>query len=450
MIQETMNIFKMNTLNMKKLNFLSAIGLMVVLSVISFTSTATTKLLDRIVAVVENDVIMESELRQRASVIMKQFEGNPEAIPPQDVLIEQILQRLITERLQLQLAEQRGIQVDELSLDQAMRNLAKRNRMTLEQFRETLLKQGLDYIAYRDQVRNEMLLDQLRRRTIGGRIQISDSEVEELVTKVDKDLLKKEYEYNIAHILIAVPETPEPGQIEKAQHRASLVHDRARAGNNFSQLAIAASDAQDALQGGELGWRNKTQLPEIFTQQIDGMKTGDISKIGQSAAGYHIFKVLDRRAIENTMVNQVLARHILIRTNALVNDKEAERKLKDLKARIENGDDFEELARANSEDTGSAVNGGNMDWSVSSNFVPKFKEVVDELEPRTISAPFKSRFGWHIVEVLDKREHDNSQEAMRSEAREQIRQRKFEEETELWLRQLRDESYIENRLHTSN
>ena len=435
---------------MKKLNFLSAIGLMVVLSVISFTSTATTKLLDRIVAVVENDVIMESELRQRASVIMKQFEGNPEAIPPQDVLIEQILQRLITERLQLQLAEQRGIQVDELSLDQAMRNLAKRNRMTLEQFRETLLKQGLDYIAYRDQVRNEMLLDQLRRRTIGGRIQISDSEVEELVTKVDKDLLKKEYEYNIAHILIAVPETPEPGQIEKAQHRASLVHDRARAGNNFSQLAIAASDAQDALQGGELGWRNKTQLPEIFTQQIDGMKTGDISKIGQSAAGYHIFKVLDRRAIENTMVNQVLARHILIRTNALVNDKEAERKLKDLKARIENGDDFEELARANSEDTGSAVNGGNMDWSVSSNFVPKFKEVVDELEPRTISAPFKSRFGWHIVEVLDKREHDNSQEAMRSEAREQIRQRKFEEETELWLRQLRDESYIENRLHTSN
>ena len=435
---------------MKKLNFLSAIGLMVVLSVISFTSTATTKLLDRIVAVVENDVIMESELRQRASVIMKQFEGNPEAIPPQDVLIEQILQRLITERLQLQLAEQRGIQVDELSLDQAMRNLAKRNRMTLEQFRETLLKQGLDYIAYRDQVRNEMLLDQLRRRTIGGRIQISDSEVEELVTKVDKDLLKKEYEYNIAHILIAVPETPEPGQIEKAQHRASLVHDRARAGNNFSQLAIAASDAQDALQGGELGWRNKTQLPEIFTQQIDGMKTGDISKIGQSAAGYHIFKVLDRRAIENTMVNQVLARHILIRTNALVNDKEAERKLKDLKARIENGDDFEELARANSEDTGSAVNGGNMDWSVSSNFVPKFKEIVDELEPRTISAPFKSRFGWHIVEVLDKREHDNSQEAMRSEAREQIRQRKFEEETELWLRQLRDESYIENRLHTSN
>ena len=435
---------------MKQLRFFSSLFLVNLLLAFTFSSNANAKLLDRIVAVVENDVIMESELRQRVSVLVKQFEGKPEALPPQDVLLDQVLQRLIVERLQLQVAEQRGIQVDELSLDQTMRNLAKRNRMTLEQFRETLIKQGIDYVSYRDQVRNEMLLDQLRRRIIDSRIQISDSEVEELVTKADKDLLKKEYEYNVAHILIAVPENPKPGQIEKAQHRASLVLDRAKSGNNFAKLAIAASDAQDALQGGDLGWRNKAQLPEVFLQQIDNMQAGDVSRIGQSAAGYHIFKVLDQRAIENTMVNQVLARHILIRTNALITDEEAERKLKDLKTRIENGDDFEELARANSEDTGSAVNGGNMDWSITNNFVPKFKEVVDELEPKTICEPFKSRFGWHIVEVLDKRKHDNSQEAMRAEAREQIRQRKFEEETELWLRQLRDESYIENRLHTSN
>ncbi len=419
-------------------------------ALVIFTANAHAKLLDRIVAVVENDVIMESELRQRVNVLAKQFESNPEALPPRDVLIDQVLQRLIVERLQLQLAEQRGIQVDELSLDQAMRNLAERNQMTLEQFREVLIKQGLDYVAYRDQVRNEMLLDQLRRRTIDSGIQISDSEIEELVIKSDKDLLKKEYEYHVAHILIAVPENPKPGQIEKAQHRASLVLDRAKSGNNFSQLAIAASDAQDALQGGDLGWRNTTQLPEVFLQQILQMKAGDVSRIGQSAAGYHIFKVLDQRAIENTMVDQVLARHILIRTNALVTDEEAERKLNDLKSRIQNGDDFGELARANSEDTGSAVEGGNMDWTVSSNFVPKFKEVVDDLQPNTISEPFKSRFGWHIVEVLDKRKHDNSQEAMQTEAREQIRQRKIEEATELWLRQLRDESYIENRLHSSN
>lgn len=440
----------MNILNKSRLTFLLACCLACAVCTIIFASNAQAKLLDRIIAVVENDVIMESELRQRVSVLVKQFEKNPESLPPQDVLLDQVLQRLIVERLQLQLAEQRGIQIDDLSLDQTMRNLAKRNRMTLEQFRQTLIKQNLDYSAYRNQVRNEMMVEQLRRRTIDAGIEISDSEVEELVTKSDKDLLKKEYEYHVAHILIAAPETPEPGQLERSQHRASLVFDRAKSGNNFAKLAIAASDAQDALQGGDLGWRNKAQLPEVFLQQIDQMNTGDISRIGRSAAGFHIFKVLDRRAIENTMVDQVLSRHILIRTNALITDAVAERKLKDLKTRIEQGDNFEELAQAHSEDAGSAVNGGKLDWSITSNFVPKFKEVADTLEPKTLSEPFQSRFGWHILEILDKRKHDNSKEAMRSEAREQIRQRKIEEETELWLRQLRDESYIENRLHSSN
>ena len=272
--------------------------LLISLTLFCFAIAAHAKLLDRVVAVVENDVVMESELRERVSVLIKQFENNPEALPPQDILVDQVLQRLIIERLQLQLAEQRGIQVDELSLDQAMRNLAKRNRMTLEQFRAALVTQGLDYSAYRDQVRNEMVLEQLRRRTIDSGVQVSENEVEELVKKSNKDLLKKEYEYRVSHILIAVPENPKPGQIEKSQHRAALVYDRAKAGNNFSKLAIAASDAQDALQGGDLGWRNKAQLPEIFLQQIEGMQAGDISRIGQSAAGFHIFKVEDRRAIE--------------------------------------------------------------------------------------------------------------------------------------------------------
>jgi len=414
------------------------------------TSVTHAKLLDSVVAVVENDVIMASEVNQRLSVLMKQFENNPQGLPPIEVLQDQILQRLILERLQLQLAEQRGIQIDELSLDQTMRNLAKRNRLTLEQFRKELIKQGLDYTSYREQIRNEMMLEQLRRRTIGNGVQVTETEIEELVKKSNTDLLEKEYEYYIAHILIAVPENPKPGQIEKSQHRAALVYDRAKSGNDFTRLAIAASDAQDALEGGDLGWRSKEQLPTVFLEQIEGMQEGDVSRIGKSPAGFHIFKVMDRRAIENTMVDQVLARHILVRTNALLTDEAAERKLRELKARIEQGDDFGELAKAHSDDTGSAINGGKMDWSISSNFVPKFKEKVDELEPKVISEPFKSRFGWHIVEVLDKRKHDNSQEAMRSQAREIIRQRKIEEETEIWLRQLRDESYIENRLHTSN
>ncbi len=420
------------------------------LTMLSYPTFVSSKTLDKIVAVVEQDVIMQSELQQRVQVLVQQFNKNPDALPPQDVLIEQVLQRLIVERLQLQLAERRGIKIDELSLDQAMRNLAKRNNFTLEQFRTALLKQGLDYVSFREQVRNEMMLEQLRRRTIDEGIQVTEAEIEELVTESNEDLLKKEYEYHIAHILIAVPETPKPGQIEKAKHRSALVYDRAVSGSNFAKLAITASDAQDALQGGDLGWRSKAQLPQAFLPQLAQMQPGDVSKIAQSPAGFHIFKVLDHREIKNTMVNQVLCRHILIRTNTLLNDTAAEIKLKDIKSKIEQGEDFAKFAREHSDDAGSAVNGGNLNWTTSNNFVPKFQEVVDSLEVEEISEPFQSRYGWHIVQLLDARKHDNTQEAMRAEAREQIRQRKIEEETELWLRQLRDESYIENRLHSSN
>ena len=432
---------------MKKTNFSIFFAALTSL-LIFFFNFANAKLLDRIVAVVEEDVIMESELRERVLVLVQQFQNNADALPPKDVLVEQVLQKLIIERLQLQHAERLGIQIDNLSLDQAMRNLAKRNNLTLEQFRRAMVEQGLDYASFREQVRNEMTLEQLRRRTIDESIQVSKSEIEELITKSDKDLLQKDYEYHLAHILIAIPENAKPEQIEKSKHRASLVYDRAVANQNFAKLAIAASDAQDALQGGDLGWRSKGQIPEVFLLQIDQMLPGDVSKIGQSPAGFHIFKVLDRREITNTMVTQVLCRHILIRTNALMDDETAEKKLKELKSRIEQGDDFGELARANSEDPGSAIEGGELEWSVTSNFVPRFGKKVDTLDIMEISEPFQSQFGWHIVQLLDTRKHDNTQEAMRAQAREQIRLRKIEEETELWLRQLRDESYIENRLHT--
>lgn len=392
---------------------------------------------------------MESELSQRIQILMQQFNQNRGALPPDDVLIEQVLQRLIVERLQLQLAERRGIRIDVLSLDQAMRNLARRNNMSLEQFRNVLLQQGLEYEAFRNQVRDEMILEQLRQRVIDQNIQVSDSEVDELLARANKDLLKKQYEYHIAHILIAVPEGPKPEEIKNAADRSAVVYERAISGSNFTQLAIAASDAQDALQGGDLGWRDRAQLPQIFLQQLDQMSPGDISKIAQSPAGFHLFKLIDKREIQDTIVNQVLSRHILIRTNAMLSDAAAEKKLKDIKSRIENGEEFGELAREFSEDHGSAINDGRLDWAVSGNFVPKFQEVVDSLEVDQISEPFRTQYGWHIVQLLGKRRHDNTQEAMRAKAREQIRQRKIEEEAELWLRQLRDESYVEIRMHSS-
>ncbi|MYB88510.1 MAG: molecular chaperone SurA [Proteobacteria bacterium] len=412
---------------------------------------ASANALDRIVAVVENDVVMESELRQRIQALVRQFNQNRSALPPRDVLIEQVLQRLITERLQLQLAERRGIQIDVLTLDQAMRSLAKRNNMNLEQFRDTLLQQGLDYAVFRNQIRDEMIIEQLRKRIIDQNIQISETEIEELLNRSEGELLQKEHEYHVAHILIAVPEGPKPDQIENAANRATSVYERAVSGSNFTQLAIAASDAQDALQGGDLGWRDRAQLPQIFLQQINQMSPGEISKIIQSPSGFHIFKLLDLREVQKeTMIDQVLARHILIRTNALLSDEAAETKLKGIKSRVEAGEDFGELAKEYSEDLGSAFNGGQLGWSVSGTFVPEFKGVVDNLEPKQISEPFRTQFGWHIVQLLDVRKHDNTQEAIRAKALAQIRQRKIEEETELWLRRLRDESYIENRLRSSN
>ena len=408
--------------------------------------------LDRIVAVVEDDVVMESELRQRIQALVQQFKQNRSTLPPKDLLVEQVLQRLIIERLQLQLAERRGIQIDVLTLDQAMRNLARRNNMNLEQFRDTLLQQGLDYAVFRNQIRDEMIIEQLRQRIIDQNIQVSDTEIEELITRLEGKLLQKGNEYHVAHILITVPESPTPEQIKNSTDRASMVYERAVSGDNFTQLAIAASDAQDALQGGDLGWRNKAQLPQIFLQQIDQMNPGEISKIIQSPSGFHIFKFLATRLPiqQDILVDQVQARHILVRTNALLSDEEAERKLKGIKSRIEAGEDFSELAKEYSEDLSSAFNGGQLGWSVSDTYVPDFKEVVDALEIKQISEPFRTQYGWHIVQLLDVRKHDNTQEAIRAKAREQIRQRKIEEETELWLRRLRDESYIENRLHSSN
>ncbi len=407
-------------------------------------------LIDRIVAVVEEDVVMESELQNRVNALVKQFEQNSNALPPRETLIDQVLQRLIIERLQLQLAERRGIQIDELSLDQAMRNLASRNNLTLEQFRQALIEEGINYVSFREQVRSDMVIDQLRKRDVDQQVQVTDAEVDELVTKSDEELLKKEYEFHVAHVLIAVPENPKPEQIERSKQRAALVYERAASGDNFAQLAIAASDAQNALQGGDLGWRNSAQLPPVFLQQAGAMTPGDVSRIAQTPSGYHIFKLLDRREITNTMVTQVLCRHILIRTNALLDDVTAERKLTELKSRISNGVDFAELAQANSEDPGSAVNGGMLDWAESSQYAPKFKEALDNLSINQISDPFKSQYGWHVVQLLDTREHDSTEDAMRAEAREQIRLRKIEEETELWLRELRDTSYIEIRLHESN
>ena len=408
------------------------------------SSAQASLLIDRIVAVVENDVITASELRERINVIKAQA-GDQAKLPDEASLTEQVLQRMIVERLQVEWGARRGITVDDISLDQAMRNLAERNQLNLDQFRSALLQQGIDYVAFRDQVRTEMTIGQVVRRAVESNIQVSPSEIDTLLES-QQGSLDNNAEYRIAHILIQLPQDPTPSDIDAAKTKIEDIHKRSLEGESFTQLAIANSQAQDALEGGDLGWRNKNQLPGVFSRELSNMKPGDISETLRSGSGFHIFRIIDIRGNDRVMVNQVLSRHILIRTNAVRSDEQVRRDLLALRSRIVSGEDFAELALAHSEDPGSASKGGELGWSAPSVFAPSFREVVESIPINDISEPFKSRFGWHILQVTDKREHDNSEEARRNQARDFIRERKLSEETELWLRQLRDESYVENRL----
>ena len=401
-------------------------------------------LIDTIAAVVEDSVITENELLQRIAVIRAQA-GDQAQFPSDDIFTEQVLNRMISERLQMTWGERRGIEVDQPSLDRAMQGLAERNRMTLEEFRQTLVKQRIDYIAFRDQVRTEMFIGQVRRRAVESKIQISDQEINEFLEQ-QKNNPTIDLEYRIAHILIQLPLDPTPEQLKQAQTKINEVEQLAQKGDSFTQLAISYSQSQDALEGGDLGWRNRNQLPAIFADQLGDMTAGDLSKVVRSPSGLHLFKIIDTRGNETVMIAQMRSRHILLRTNAVRSDDDALRDLSSLRSRIVNGADFSELARANSDDPGTAVNGGVLDWVAPDALAPAFRDTAAKLAIGQVSEPFKSRFGWHILEVLERRQHDNSEDARRAEARNTLRQRKVEEETDLWIRQLVDESYVDNRL----
>lgn len=403
-------------------------------------------LIDTIAAVVEDSVITENELLQRMAVIRAQA-GDQAQFPSDDIFTEQVLNRMISERLQMTWGERRGIEIDQPALDRAMQGLAERNRMTLEEFRQTLLKQRINYIAFREQVRTEMFIGQVRRRAVESKIQVSDQEINTLLEQQQKNP-SIDLEYRIAHILIQLPIDPTPEQLQQAQTKINKVEQLAQKGDSFTQLAISYSQSQDALEGGDLGWRNRDQLPTIFSDQLGNMAAGDLSKIVRSPNGLHLFKIIDTRGNETVLIAQMRSRHILLRTNAVRSDADALRDLTSLRTRIINGADFSELARANSDDPGTAVNGGVLDWVAPDALAPAFRDTAAKLSISQVSEPFKSRFGWHILEVLERRQHDNSKNAQREAARNTIRQRKVEEETDLWIRQLVDESYVDNRLLT--
>jgi peptidyl-prolyl cis-trans isomerase SurA len=408
-------------------------------------TSARAEELDSIVAIVNADVIMRSELDDRVRTVTNQLREQGTQMPPKTVLERQVLDRLILTKLQSQMAEETGIRVDDESLNRTISNIAAENKVNLEQFRVILEEDGYSYEKFREEIRNEILIARLRQRQVDNRVTVTEHEVDNYLSGAAAHQ-STGVEYRLRHILISLPESPSANEMKEAEAQAGQIVADLKNGADFAQLAATYSDGQQALEGGDLGWRKPDQVPSLFADVVLKLKKGEVSDLIRSAGGIHLVKLDDVRDSARRMVTQTHARHILIRTNEVVTDADAKQRLDQLRIRLEGGDAFGELARAHSADTVSASNGGDLGWTNPGDLVPAFEEIMNALQPGEISRPFQTDYGWHIVQVLERREHDSTEDLKRSQAREAIRRRKLEEARDAWLRQLRDEAYVEYRL----
>ena len=435
----------MKNLNMSTYNMFRTFLISLALLLSFFTHSLRAEILDRIVAVVEEDVVLDSELNREAASILQKIKESQMPVPPEPILRKQVLERLILQKLQYQLAERSGAQVNDEMLQAAINGMAAENNMSYEQFRDTFEKQGLDYQAFEERVKNEIIVEQLRLREISERIKVTDREVQHyLETRADSG---DDVSYRLGHILISLPEGASASAIQTARAKAENVVAKLRAGQDFSQMAMQVSNSDSALNGGDLGWRSQDQMPTAFTDVVPDMQKDDVSEPIRTSSGFHIIKIFDLKGQINLdgehIVTKTNARHILIKTNELINDEDAQKKLQTLKQRINDGDDFATLARSNSDDTASALKGGDLGWVTPGVLVPAFEQAMNSLSLNEISEPIQTPFGWHIIQVLDRKQQDDSSEFRKNQIREQIRRRKIEEETELWLRRLRSEAFVE-------
>ncbi|WOG26392.1 peptidylprolyl isomerase [Endozoicomonas sp. 8E] len=415
------------------------------LAVVGGTANAKPLPLDRIVAVVDKDVVMESELNNRIEAVQRQLSSRDIPMPPDNILKKQVLDQLILENLQLQMGQRGGIRIDDWALNDAISKIAKRNGMSVEAFRKNLESGGLSYADAREEIRREMIINRVRQRQIAERIQISDQEVDNFL-KSPEGQASMQVEYRLGHILIATPDNPTPDQVREAEKKANNIAIQLDRGANFSEMALSYSSGQNALNGGDLGWRSADQLPTLFAEQALKMTDGEVSAPIRSPGGFHIFKLNDTRGNEKHMEHQIHVRHILIKPNEIRSNLEAQMLAKSLYDRIEKGEDFSELAKAYSDDTGSALNGGDLNWVSPKTLVPEFQKAMKETPEKVVSEPFKSSYGWHVLQVLGKRNSDISDKVRRNKVREILGNRKFEEELQVWLREIRDQSYIDIRL----
>lgn len=399
---------------------------------------------DYIVAVVGDGAITRNELRSRLEVALRQLQKQGTPLPPQDVLEKQMLERLIMEQVQFAYAKESGLRIDDAQLDQAIGRIAANNNMSLAQFRVALEKDGIGYGEFREEIRGEMIMARLREREVESRLAVSDSEIDNYLA--NQAASGGGDEYRLAHILLRAPESATPEQLLKLRQRGEQALAKARAGENFAELTAAFSDAPDALQGGDIGWRPLDRLPVLYAEAAAKLQAGGVSELLRSSAGFHIVKLVERRgANQPASVQQTHARHILIRTNEVMSEADARHRLETVRERIVNGMDFAEQARIFSQD-GSAAKGGDLGWLNPGDTVPDFERAMDALKPGELSQVIKSPFGMHLIQVVERRERDVSAERQRTVARQALRERKLDEAYQDWLRQLRDRTYVENRL----
>lgn len=402
--------------------------------------------MDRIIAIVDKDVITEQELANKVRTVSNQLEKQGKQLPSEQVLRKQILERLIVDSLQLQLAQQRGINVNDSQLDKTIERIAEQNKMGLEEFKAALESDGINFYQFREDMRDEITIARLKDTEIDKRIDVSDGEIDNYLTTQENSKDNQQVEYELSHILVRTPEESTPEDLEKARVKIEEIIKALANGESFEQVSANYSDAPNALEGGNMGWRNSGQIPPAFLSLLQSMQIGEVSKPIRSPNGFHIVKITNKRNTDSTLiVEQTKVRHILIKLNEVVSEQEAKQKMDSLKERLDNGDQFEDLARQYSED-GSANSGGDLGWVNPGDTVPQFEEAMNALAPGEISEPIRSPFGWHIIQVLERRKQDMTEQAARIKARREIHARKAEEAYDDWIHEMRDRAFVELRL----
>ena len=414
----------------------------VLFTAFSITASAQLEILDKVVAVLDEDVVLESEVQRRLATIYNQIKQSGTQPPPQDILVQQVLERLISERLQLNMGYNAGIRITDTELNDAMARIATGNQLTMEQYIEQIHASGSTLANVRDEIRDEMILMRVQQGQVMRRIRISNQELDNFLNSEEGRFMTSP-DVNVGHILLPVPSGKSSDEVNAILQRAQSLLSEAQNGTDFRQLAIANSADQTALQGGDLGWRKMAQLPGVFIEAVEKLDIGQISDPIRSDAGYHLIKLYERRGGGEQLIEQHFARHILIKPNEIRDEATAVSQLKELRERIKDGEDFALLAKEFSEDPGSALNGGELGWSTPGMFVPEFEQTMGSIELNEVSAPFLSQFGWHILQVTERRKQDFSENITRNRAQNLLRQRKYEEELQVWLQEIRDEAFVE-------